>query len=439
MLAVILAGGKGVRLHPLTVDLPKPMIEIAGKPVLEHQLLVLKEHGVNKAIILAGYLGQKIVDYFGDGSDWGISISYRQESVPLGTAGAVKALQDELNEDDFLLVYGDVFFDFDIDMAVSLHRQSGAAATLVAHPTDHPQDSDLLDLDAAQNITEIIKKPHAGGLGNIGNAAFYVLSPRVFPYIPEGKADFMHDVFPQMLENGEHLVAYKTAEYLKDMGTVERLQTVRQDYVSGRIERCSQKTPRPAIFIDRDGTLIEDVDLLHRAEDLVLFQTVPAALKRLNNADFLCLLATNQPVVARNLCSLEELHRINKTFESLLGESGCHLDQLFFCPHHPDAGYPEENLAFKIRCDCRKPAIGMIRQAQDMFNIDMSRSWFVGDTTIDLQTGKNAGLRTILVRTGKGGLDGKYSVTADHVAEDFATAVEHILACEKNRPTPDCQ
>jgi len=438
MLAVILAGGKGVRLHPLTVDLPKPMIEIAGKPVLEHQLLVLKEHGVNKAIILAGYLGQKIVDYFGDGSDWGISISYRQESVPLGTAGAVKALQDELNE-DFLLVYGDVFFDFDIDMAVSLHRQSGAAATLVAHPTDHPQDSDLLDLDAAQNITEIIKKPHAGGLGNIGNAAFYVLSPRVFPYIPEGKADFMHDVFPQMLENGEHLVAYKTAEYLKDMGTVERLQTVRQDYVSGRIERCSQKTPRPAIFIDRDGTLIEDVDLLHRAEDLVLFQTVPAALKRLNNADFLCLLATNQPVVARNLCSLEELHRINKTFESLLGESGCHLDQLFFCPHHPDAGYPEENPAFKIRCDCRKPAIGMIRQAQDMFNIDMSRSWFVGDTTIDLQTGKNAGLRTILVRTGKGGLDGKYSVTADHVAEDFATAVEHILACEKNRPTPDCQ
>ena len=438
MLAVILAGGKGVRLHPLTVDLPKPMIEIAGKPVLEHQLLVLKEHGVNKAIILAGYLGQKIVDYFGDGSDWGISISYRQETVPLGTAGAVKALQDELN-DDFLLVYGDVFFDFDIDMAVSLHRQSGAAATLVAHPTDHPQDSDLLDLDAAQNITEIIKKPHAGGLGNIGNAAFYVLSPRVFPYIPEGKADFMHDVFPQMLENGEHLVAYKTAEYLKDMGTVERLQTVRQDYVSGRIERCSQKTPRPAIFIDRDGTLIEDVDLLHRAEDLVLFQTVPAALKRLNNADFLCLLATNQPVVARNLCSLEELHRINKTFESLLGESGCHLDQLFFCPHHPDAGYPEENPAFKIRCDCRKPAIGMIRQAQDMFNIDMSRSWFVGDTTIDLQTGKNAGLRTILVRTGKGGLDGKYSVTADHVAEDFATAVEHILACEKNRPTPDCQ
>ena len=181
------------------------------------------------------------------------------------------------------------------------------------------------------------------------------------------------------------------------------------------------------IFLDRDGTINVYKGLLYRSEDLILYPNSAKAIRMINESDYLCIVVSNQPVVARNLCTIEEAWNINKKMEMLLKKQGAYLDDIFICPHHPDKGYPEENPDYKIDCDCRKPKIGMILEAQKKYDIDLSQSYIVGDTTIDIQTGKNAGLKTILVKTGLGGTDSKYKIEPDFVAEDLFDAVRIIF------------
>ena len=181
------------------------------------------------------------------------------------------------------------------------------------------------------------------------------------------------------------------------------------------------------IFLDRDGTINVYKCLLHDKGDLVLEEKAAEAIKMINDSEYLCIVVSNQPVVARNLCTLDEAWEINNKLEELLDKAnGAYLDDIFMCPHHPDRGYPEENKEYKIVCDCRKPKIGMIKEAAKKHNIDLTKSYIIGDTTIDIMTGINAGLKTILVKTGLGGTDNKYDVKADYVAENLLEAVKII-------------
>lgn len=181
------------------------------------------------------------------------------------------------------------------------------------------------------------------------------------------------------------------------------------------------------IFLDRDGTIIVYKELLHKKEDVVLLEKAAEAIRLINDHGFLAIVVTNQPVVARNLCSLEEMWAINRRMEELLAQKGAYLDDIFACPHHPDRGFPGENKAYKIKCECRKPGIGMIKEATNKYNIDLKKSYLIGDTTTDIMTGKNAGLKTILVQTGLGGKDGRYGVEPDLIADTLLDAVHEIL------------
>lgn len=260
-----------------------------------------------------------------------------------------------------------------------------------------------------------------------------MLSPIVFKYLKDKQpSDFMKDTFPAMLKGSESLYAYRTAEYIKDMGTIDRYKRVKKDFSSGKVRRMSKKNKRPAIFIDRDGTLIKHVPFLHKPEDLDLFEFSSSALNKINKSDYISLLATNQPVVARNLCDLATLKQIHNKLETLLGAQGIYLDDIFFCPHHPDKGFPEENPEYKVTCNCRKPNTGMIEKAEKRYNLNIQDSWFIGDTTTDIQTGKNAGMSTILVRTGEGGKDRKYSAIPDFIFDNIKESVDFILEGRKD-------
>lgn len=185
------------------------------------------------------------------------------------------------------------------------------------------------------------------------------------------------------------------------------------------------------IFLDRDGTVNVYKCLLHKKEDLILEKFAAEAVKLINNSEYLCIVVSNQPVVARNLCTLEEVWGINRKLKELLyNENGAYLDDIFICPHHPDKGYPEENKKYKVICNCRKPKIGMIQEAAAKYKIDLSRSYIIGDTTIDIMTGTNAGLKTILVKTGLGGKDKSYDLESDFVVENLLEAVNIILRGE---------
>ena len=428
MIAAIVAGGKGTRLKDVSGEIPKPMVPVGGKPVLQHQVELLARWGAREVHILTGYLGHVIEQHFGDGSRFGLSIRYHREAKPLGTAGCVAALAGLIDE-PFVLLYGDIVLDMNLADFAAFHRDKGSAATLAVHPNDHPQDSDLVVMAEGRRITGFIPKDQKPcWYANCVSAAVYVLSPAVFPYIPaERPSDFVKDVFPAMLAAGEPLYGYRTSEYIKDMGTTERFEKVRRDLAGGRVARFARPNRRPAIFLDRDGTLVEEVDLLHRVEDLKPFPFSARAVRAVNGSDFLCFVVTNQPVVARNLCSMEEVREVHRKLETLLGKDGAYLDDIYVCPHHPDRGYPEENPLYKIDCSCRKPKTGMIEAAARDYPVDLSESWIIGDRTMDIQMGVNAGLATVLVRTGMGGRDGRFDVSPDFTFDALDEAVAFIV------------
>ena len=179
--------------------------------------------------------------------------------------------------------------------------------------------------------------------------------------------------------------------------------------------------------MDRDGTINQYKGLVYKEEDFTLENCAVDAIRKINQSGRLGIVITNQPVVARGLCEIENVENIHKKMETLLGKEGVFLDDVFYCPHHPDKGYLEENPAYKIPCECRKPKTGMIREAAERYNIELAGSWMIGDTTMDIQTGINAGMRTALVLTGEAGNDKKYDVKPDLVCRDLLDAVEKIL------------
>lgn len=427
----ILAGGKGTRLASRTSDLPKPMVQVIDKPVLQYQIELCKRHGFTDIALLVHHRHEKISDYFGDGTAFGVRLVYVVEVEPRGTSGA---LRDALHilADRFLVLYGDTFIDVNLRNFWNAHIASGAVGTLFLHPNDHPQDSDLVDIDEDGGVRAILAYPHPEGreVRNLVNAALYVLERAGLDDVTpaEGKADIAKHMFPRMLDLGLPLYGYVSPEYIKDMGTPDRLDKVERDFITGLPERLSGRQLRRAVFLDRDGTINREVTHLKSPDQVELLPGTAAAIRRLNRNGTLAVVVTNQPVVARGDVSLEGLGRIHARLESQLGAGGAFIDEIYFCPHHPDKGFPGEVSELKGHCNCRKPEPGLIDKACRDLGIGRHDSWMVGDTTSDVEAGRRAGLRTVLLRSGHAGADAKHATRPDYIAPDLADAVEWILS-----------
>ncbi|MBK9041580.1 MAG: HAD-IIIA family hydrolase [Bdellovibrionales bacterium] len=258
------------------------------------------------------------------------------------------------------------------------------------------------------------------------------MSPRIFNYLQRGvHLDLGRDVFPHLVKS-ERFYAYPSAEYLKDMGSPDRLAAVEADVLSGKVKLHHRRNSRPAVFLDRDGVLCHHVDFLRDLGGLVLFDDVPAALSKLNRSDFLAIVITNQPVVARGWADEAQVREIHKKMETQLGRSGARFDAIYFCPHHPDKGFPGEDMTYKITCECRKPSDGMIQEAKRFFNIDLSRSYVVGDTWRDIGVGRTAGLKKCLgVKNAVGRVGEFRDQIPDKIFLNLAEAVDFILEDSK--------
>jgi NDP-sugar pyrophosphorylase family protein len=245
MQAVILAGGKGTRLG---AAIPKPLVTIGEVPVLHHILRWLREEGVTRALLCTGFRAELIEASVGDGAAFGIDVAHRPESTPLGTAGALRARLAELPS-TFLVVYADVMPALSLGPMRAVHRRSGAAVTLAAHPNDHPFDSDRLETDETGRIARVIRPADRVGPegGNLCSAALYLMEREVVGRIPEDGAvrDLARDVFPDWIAAGLHLQAWRTAGYLKDMGTPHRRAQVEADHRAG----LRPPGPRPGVVV----------------------------------------------------------------------------------------------------------------------------------------------------------------------------------------------
>ncbi len=426
MQAVILAGGLGTRLQDFAPNIPKSMLTIGDMPLLEHQLQLLKNHGITEVFLIVNHLKESIQHYFGDGTRLGIQISYYEEQQPLGTVGGIKAIENLLT-DDFIVLYGDVMVDMDISRLIDFHQRTQSDCTLVIHPNDHPFDSDLVELDQTNRITAFHPKPrdHSRFYRNLVNAGLYVMSKKVLAHLEKNrKTDFGKNVFPVIVHQLK-MFGYNTSEYLKDMGTPERLEQVRRDFSSGKIRQRNLNHKQKAIFLDRDGVINIDTDLIKTPDELNVYPFTPSAIHKINESGYLAIVVTNQSVVARNLCTEAELRIIHNKLDTILGAEHAKLDALYYCPHHPDGGFPEENPAYKIDCHCRKPKPGMLLDAARDFNLDLSQSWFIGDNERDVMAGKAAGVKTISVKSGRYMKDS--TVQPDFVCDNLLSAVEFIM------------
>ena len=422
MKVVIMAGGKGTRISSVASDIPKPMIKVEGIPVLEREIECLKNQGFDDIILTVSHLGNIIMDYFGDGSGnspvtgepFGVHIDYYFEEEPLGNAGALFKIKDKLTS-DFLLLNADAMFDVDFNRFVAFHRKHGGLVTLFTHPNSHPYDSGLIIANKNGSVEKWLAKEDERPqyYRNRVNAGLHVINPEVLELVginadSVGKVDVdgkpvKVDLDRQLLKplaGTGKMFCYDSPEYVKDMGTPERYYSVCKDCKEGRISAKNLKNKQKAIFLDRDGTINKYVGFLRNINDFELIDGVAEAIRKINESGYLAVVVTNQPVVARGEVSFEELEEIHSKMETLLGKEGAYLDAIYYCPHHPHKGYEGERPELKIDCDCRKPKPGMLLKAAEDFNIDLSKSWMVGDGENDIQAGINAGCKTVLLSNG---------------------------------------
>jgi len=428
--ALILAGGFGRRLKNKTKNIPKCMVEIKNnKPIILHQILQLKKNGFKKICILLHHQNEKVTSFLKNGSQFGVKITYCIEENPRGTGGAVYDARKNL-KNNFLVVLGDTYFDINLKKFYYFHKKSKSKILIFSHPNNHPHDSDLLITDKNNNVVDIKRyKKNDNKIPNLVCAGLFCMNKTVFNInsFKKGKIDLTKNVIKTAIKNRHLIKSYKSVEYIKDMGTPDRLKSVKEDILSKKIFFLSEKTKRRAVFFDRDGTIIKERGYINNVNKVEFFNGVERSLKILNNEGFLSIMVTNQPIIARGEMSEDKLFEIHNFIEKKFGHKGAYIDEIYFCPHHPHSGFKGEIKRLKIKCECRKPKNGLILNAIKKFNIDVKKSWLIGDATSDILAAKKSNLKSILVKTGYAGKDKKYKVKPNFITSNFNSAVRLIL------------
>ena len=399
---VLLAGGFGTRLQSISIK-PKPLVKINNIPIIIDQLNTIKENGFNDVLILLHYQKDKIIDYVKKNKPSGMNIEFHIEAIPRGTAGAVFDVLPFLKR-NFILIYSDIFFRVNLKRFLNFHIKNKSDITPFVHPNDHPNDSDIVELDDGV-IKKLFKYPHPKNFysNNLVMSGIFICSSQIFTQLAnkdEDKLDMTKDLLiPSIKSNDYRIYGYKSTEYCKDMGTPKRLEEVKNDILKNKHNLSELHNPRTAIFFDRDGTILERCGYLVDINQIKFVTHLTESIKKINKNNDLALMVTNQPQLAQGKLTFQKLKKIHDYIEYKLGISGAIIDDIYFCPHHPDKGFDGEVVELKVKCRCRKPNIKLIKDAIKNYNIALNKSWFIGDSWRDMELARRVGLRSIFIKT----------------------------------------
>ncbi|MCR5348814.1 MAG: HAD-IIIA family hydrolase [Bacilli bacterium] len=387
---------------PVVDSFPVALTPIHGKPILAWQLESLARNGIGNVLIAHDKNDRRVPEFVGDGKKYGLSVRYIEEGN-LGTCGAFYYAVKTIKE-DFLFLEGDVLLDIDFERLLKFHRKAGAAITALARPSVHTDAENILIRDPKNKALHVLAKnePREIFFENLTPAGIYAVSrDLLLTFQGMGrpvKMDIEEDLFlPSVYADAAYVCV--TSEYVRRYREEDK-EELEEAVASGVMNARNLSRPQKAVFLDRDGVLNVFGDYVVHPDILTLKEDAAPALKRLNQSPYIALCVTNQPIVAMGKTTLGTLKEVHNKLEDLLAEKGAFLDGLYCCPHFPPQGNPQEIPELSIECDCRKPKIGMLLQAKKDWKLDLSACWFVGDTLQDVQTGINAGCRTILITTG---------------------------------------
>jgi mannose-1-phosphate guanylyltransferase / phosphomannomutase len=403
--AVILCGGKGTRLGAEFSHIPKPLVPVDGIPLLDHILNNAVKAGAKEVILAAGHLGEKIRERYLTYNPWGIQIHTHIEATPLGTAGCLHEIAELLDE-NFILLYGDVFLDFDLAALLARHEREKPVATVLVRQSDHPKDSDLVSIEVGtDHVLEFLPKATrdpAGIYRNCGNAAVYACSKELLDFIPQGvSTDIATHTFPAVLAAGKQIRAHELEDtgYVKDMGTPARLVEVERYWRRRNQAQAALKNLGKirAVILDRDGVILRDHG---PTTDPDLIEFIPSALDGLAKIEKLgltCLVATNQPWIARGLLTIEQLQAVHTAMSKAIRDAGGNLTEIIYSPYHPETHHGEGVSELRRASECRKPRPGMLFELMERHGLSPTEVVMVGDSRADILAARNAGVRSILI------------------------------------------
>ncbi len=389
--AAILIGGKGTRLGDAVRSTPKPLLDVCGRPFVEHVMLNLRRFGFDSFLLLAGYQAEFVRERYGAGSDFAREIEGTVEVIvepsPLGTGGALAHARDHLQE-EFLLLNGDSIFDFNyLDLSNCSRPEEPAdwLGRVALLPVENATRYGFVDLDGPR-IAAFREKPDKPESGLI-NSGVYWLRRGALDLITETPCSLENDIFPRLAASGR-LVGRDYTGFFIDIGIPEDLQRARE-----QLTDCLRK---PAAFLDRDGTLNHDAGYTYRIEEFRWVDGAKEAIRRLNDAGYLVFIVTNQAGVARGYYDADAVDALHDWMQQELAQVGAHFDDLRYCPHHPEGSVP----GLSITCDCRKPGTAMLESLKARWEPDLSRSFMLGDADKDAEAGTAAGITGHKVPTG---------------------------------------
>ncbi len=394
---VVIAGGFGTRLKDYAPMLPKCLNQVGDFTLLEQTCKVFSESGLKKVHLLLGHLSEAVISEIPSLSrKHRLKITFSIEQQPLGTGGSLLSSLSVL-DNEFLLTYGDLYLDIDLRYFSNLFENSDYDFAQLIHPTNHLHDSDLVIIDSSNSILGYALKPRPKDLlfRNLANSGVYAFKKETLltHRQEEGKVDLDKEILPDLIARKMKGLAIRNLGYVRDAGTIERISSIKGDIRTG----LTRARLKPAVFLDRDGTINKNRGYISRPEQIELYEDVPSIIKQFNELGFWVIVITNQPVVARGEATMEDLDFVHARIDSLLGESEAYIDQYFICPHHPHKGYVGEITALKIECSCRKPKTGLLEQAYKEFPIDLSKSYFFGDSEIDMIAAKSFNIEHALI------------------------------------------
>jgi len=372
---IILAGGIGTRLRPLTNNLPKPMIPINRKPFLEYLIDLLKENGIEEVVLLLGYLPEKIKEYFGNGSKFGINIKYSIGDVSFETGKRIKNAE-ELLDDNFLLMYCDNYWPLNLKKLVKYHDNHNVLATVTIYTNKDNFTKSNMEVDNQGYVILYDKSRKEKNLSGV-DIGFFIINKKILELMPDTNFSFEKEILPKLIKK-KQLAGYLTEHRYYSIGNIERLP-VTEKYLQ----------PKKVIFLDRDGVINEKPPKADYVKNWNEFEFLPGAieaLKILTQNGYEIYIISNQAGIARGIMTEDDLKEIHEKMKKELDNIGAKVSGIYYCPHGWDDG-----------CECRKPKPGMFFQAAREHHIDLTKAVFIGDDERDIQAGNSAGCKTILV------------------------------------------